>query len=219
MRILVAEDDATLADQLKRGLEAGGFTVDIAENGEDAAHLGTEERYAACVLDLGLPELDGLSVLTRWRRSGVAMPVLILTAREAFADKVAGFRAGADDYVTKPFRVEEVVLRLRALTRRNAGHAVPVLECGPLSFDTATGDFSLEGLPLRLTAFEARILGYLLHHEGRTVSRTELSDQLYGAGSERDFNAMEVLVSRLRRKIAPVGIATLRGEGWRLTKP
>lgn len=124
-----------------------------------------------------------------------------------------------DDYVTKPFRVEEVVLRLRALTRRNAGHAAPVLECGPLSFDTATGDFALEGLPLRLTAFEARILGYLLHHESRTVSRTELSDQLYGAGSERDFNAMEVLVSRLRRKIAPVGIATLRGEGWRLTKP
>jgi two-component system OmpR family response regulator len=219
MRVLVAEDDATLAGQIRRALEEAGFTVDVAPDGKEAAHLGAEERYAACILDLGLPERDGLSVLSGWRQAGVAMPVLVLTAREAFADKVAGFRAGADDYLTKPFRMEEVVLRLRALTRRAAGHANPVLACGPLTYDTIGGSFALNGLPLRLTAFEARILAYLMHRTGQVVSRTELSDALYGADSDRDFNTIEVLVSRLRRKIAPCAIETLRGEGWRLRAP
>jgi len=219
MRLLLAEDDATLARQLRRELEEAGFTVDHAADGAEAAHLGAEERYAACILDLGLPERDGISVLSGWRKGGVAMPVLILTAREAFADKVAGFRAGADDYLTKLFRMEEVVLRLRALTRRAAGHASPVLACGPLAHETVAGSFTLDGLPLRLTAFEARILAHLLHHAGRVVSRTELSEQLYGADSDRDFNTIEVLVSRLRRKIAPCVIETLRGEGWRPSPP
>jgi two-component system OmpR family response regulator len=219
VRILLAEDDATLGAQLRRALEAAGFTVDLATDGEDALHLGAQERYAACVLDLGLPGRDGLSVLGEWRRAGSALPVLILTARDAFGDKVAGFRAGADDYVVKPFRAEEVVLRLRALTRRAAGQASPVLSCGPVAHDTVAGSFTLDGLPLKLTAFEARILSYFLHHQGRCVTRTELSEQLYGHDSDRDFNAMEVLVSRLRRKIAPCGIETIRGEGWRLVPP
>lgn len=216
MRILLVEDDATLARQLRQALEGAGFTVDVVADGAEAAFQGENERYAACVLDLGLPGQGGISVLEGWRRAEVAMPVLILTARDAFADKVAGFRAGADDYVTKPCRAEEVILRLRALTRRAAGHAAPILACGPLSHDTLAGSFALEGLPLRLTAFEARILAYLLHHQGRVVSRTELSEQLYGADADRDFNAMEVMVSRLRRKITPCGIETIRGEGWRL---
>ncbi len=219
MRVLLAEDDATLAAQLSRALASAGFVVDHAPDGEEALHLGLNERYAACVLDLGLPRRDGIAVLREWRAAGVALPVLILTAREAFADKVAGFRAGADDYMTKPFRAEEVALRLHALARRAAGHANPVLSCGPLAHDTLAGSFTLDGLPLRLTAFEARILAFLMLHQGRTVSRTELSDHLYGSDADRDFNTMEVLVSRLRRKIAPCVIETLRGEGWRLAPP
>lgn len=219
MTVLLVEDDAGLAAQLRRALEAAGFTVDLAADGEEAAFRGEEGRYAACVLDLGLPRRDGLAVLTAWRAAGVATPVLILTARDTFADKVAGFRAGADDYVQKPFRMEEIILRLRALTRRAAGHASAELVCGPLVYDSVAGSFTLEGLPLKLTAFEARILGYLMHQNGRIVSRTDLSEALYGEDADRDFNAMEVLVSRLRRKIAPCRIETLRGEGWRLSPP
>lgn len=217
MRVLLAEDDAELAVQLRTALEGAGFTVDLAGDGVAAAHLGAEERYAAAILDLGLPRRDGLSVLRGWRAEGVALPTLILTARDAFADKAAGFRAGADDFVTKPFHMDEVLLRLRALIRRAAGHAAPVLEFGPLAHDTDAGSFTRDGLPLRLTAFEGRILGYLMHHPRRVVSRTELSEALYGADSDRDFNSIEVMVSRLRRKLAPVGIETLRGQGWRLT--
>jgi len=216
VKILLAEDDATLATQVSRTLREAGFAVDVAVDGEEAAHLGGTGFYDAAVLDLGLPVVDGLTVLRGWRGTGRSLPVLILTARDGWSDKVAGFRAGADDYLTKPFRLEEVVLRLRALVRRAAGHAAPVLRCGPLELDTQVGAFAHHGLPLRLTAFEARILGYLLHHPGRVVSRTELSEHVYEEDAERDFNALEVLVSRLRRKIAPAAIATERGQGWRL---
>ena len=219
MRVLLVEDDETLATQLAAALGAAGFVVDRAADGEEALHLGLHERYAACVLDLGLPLRDGIAVLQDWRAAGITLPVLILTAREAFADKVAGFRAGADDYMTKPFRAEEVALRLHALARRAAGHATPVLACGPLAHDTLAGNFTLDGLPLRLTTFEARILAFLILHQGRTISRTELSEHLYGSDTDREFNTMEVLVSRLRRKIAPCTIETVRGEGWRLAAP
>ncbi|MGX9963104.1 response regulator transcription factor [Roseomonas sp. F4] len=219
MRLLLAEDDATLATQILAALRESGFAVDHASDGETATFLGGENPYAAVVLDLGLPKRDGIAVLSGWRAAGLAMPVLVLTARDAWGDKVAGFRAGADDYLTKPFRMEEVVLRLRALIRRAAGHASPILACGPLEHDAQTGGFTLEGMPLRLTAYEARILSYLLHRMGRVVSRTELSEQLYDGDSDRDFNAMEVLVSRLRRKVAPCRIETLRGQGWVLAAP
>ncbi|WP_439597338.1 response regulator transcription factor [Falsiroseomonas sp.] len=219
MRLLLAEDDATLAAQILAALREAGFAVDHAMDGEEAAFLGAENPYAAVVLDLGLPKRDGLAVLAGWRAAGRAMPVLVLTARDAWGDKVAGFRAGADDYLTKPFRMEEVVLRLRALIRRAAGHAAPVLACGPLAHDPQAGSFTLDGLPLKLTAYEGRILSYLLHQAGRTVSRTELSEQIYDGDADRDFNAMEVLVSRLRRKVAPCRIETLRGQGWMLAAP
>jgi two-component system, OmpR family, response regulator len=217
MKILLAEDDAVLTAQVSRALREAGFALDLAPDGEEALHLGSTGAYDAAVLDLGLPKMDGLTVLRRWREARRSFPVLILTARDGWSDKVAGFRAGADDYLTKPFRPEEVVLRLRALMRRAAGHAAPVLECGPLCLDTATGEVLHHGLPLRLTAFEARILGYLLHHAGRPISRTELSEHVYDSEADRDFNTLEVLVSRLRRKIAPASIETLRGQGWRLS--
>jgi len=218
VKVLLAEDDAALAAQLVRALREAGFAVEHAADGVDALHLGGGGGHDAAVLDLGLPGLDGLSVLRRWRDEGSRLPVLVLTARDAWSDKVAGFRAGADDYLPKPFRTEEVVLRLRALVRRAAGHAAPVLRCGPLALDTHTGAATRDGLPLRLTALEARILGYLLHHPGRAVSRTELSAHVYDDdGGDRDFNTLEVLVSRLRRKIEPAAIETLRGRGWRLS--
>jgi two-component system OmpR family response regulator len=219
MRLLLAEDDATLAGQVALALREAGFAVDHAADGEEAAFQGESVPYAAVVLDIGLPRRDGLAVLAGWRAAGLAMPVLLLTARDAWGDKVAGFRAGADDYLTKPFRMEEVVLRLRALIRRSTGHAAPVLACGPLEHDPQTGGFARDGLPLKLTAYEARILSYLMHHQARIVSRTELSEQIYDGDTDRDFNAMEVLVSRLRRKVAPCRIETQRGQGWRLVPP
>jgi two-component system OmpR family response regulator len=219
VRLLLVEDDATLAAQLRNAFGQAGFTVDHVPDGAEAAHLGAEERYAAVVLDLGLPRQDGLSVLRGWRAAGMTVPVLILTARDGFADKAAGFRAGADDFVVKPFRMEEVLLRLRALIRRASGHAAPVLQLGPIAHDTDAGTFTRDGLPLRLTAFEARVLSYLMHHPRRVISRTELSDVLYGADSDRDFNSLEVIVSRLRRKLTPISIETIRGQGWRLAVP
>lgn len=216
MRALVVEDDEDLARSLSAALGAAGFAVDEAHDGESGEYLGATETYDAIVLDLGLPRLDGIEVLRRWRKAGVAAPVLILTARGEWADKVAGFRAGADDYVLKPFRTEEVILRLQSLVRRSAGHASAELAAGALAFDTTTGLATLDGLPLRLTAFETRILRFLMLRKGRVVSRTELFEHMYERDAENDFRSLEVVIGRLRRKIGEERIETRRGEGYRL---
>lgn len=219
MRILLVEDDEKLGGQIREALEADGLVCDWSRDGTGGAHLGRYEPYDAAVLDLGLPELDGISVLRRWRSAGVKVPVLILTARDGWNDKLEGFRAGADDYLTKPFRMDEVILRLRALIRRAAGHATPLLNCGELELDTAHDRFTLSGQPLRLTAFEHQVLEYFIHHPNRVISRSELADHLYGADSSQDYNSLEVIVSRLRRKLGPERIKTERGRGYRLEAP
>ncbi len=219
MRILLVEDEPTLAAQLQAALGAAGYAVDRADNGQDAWFLGGTEPYDAIVLDLGLPVLDGLSVLRRWRAEGVGAPVLILTARDRWEEKVTGIDAGADDYLTKPFHVEELLARLRALIRRASGLADPVLRCGPLALDTRTAQLTLEEAPVNLTAQELRLLSYLMHHRGRAVSRGELTEHLYAQDFERESNTIEVFVARLRRKIPAQLIETVRGLGYRLSCP
>jgi two-component system OmpR family response regulator len=219
MRVLLVEDDPALAEELARALRAEKFAVDVAGNGEDGAHLGDTEMYDAAVLDLGLPKVDGLTVLNGWRQAGRGFPVLILTARDGWSEKVAGFKAGADDYLTKPFRVEEVVMRLRALVRRAAGHAAARIECGRLVFDAQLGSFELDGLPLRLTAFEWRILSMLMLRKEQVVERGELVQRVYEYDADTDSNSLEVIIGRLRRKIGAEMIETVRGRGYRLTGP
>ena len=214
MRALIVEDDRMLADQLARAMQDAGFVTDIAHDGGQGEYLGATETYDVAVLDLGLPGLPGIEVLTRWRDQGIGMPVLILTARGDWTDKVAGFRAGADDYAVKPFRLDEVVLRAQTLIRRAAGHARPVIRAGKLLLDGQLGVITLDGSPLKLTAFETRILTYLIHHQDRIVSRTELSDHLYEAEADRDFKSIEVVIGRLRRKVGEGVIETRRGEGY-----
>ncbi len=216
MRILVVEDEPVLALRLQQTLEAAGFAVDVAYDGEEGWHLGDTEPYDAAVLDLGLPKIDGVSILQRWRAAGRPLPVLILTARSRWSEKMAGFQAGADDYMTKPFEMDEVVYRLRALIRRAAGHAQPELSCGPLRLDTLAGRFSLDGVPLQLTAQEFRILSYLMHHAGAVVSRTELMEHVYDRHFDSDSNVLEVLIGRIRRKLKTDLIHTVRGLGYRL---
>jgi two-component system OmpR family response regulator len=216
VKVLVVEDDRDLAAQIATALVQAGYTVEVAHNGEAGEFLGATETVGAAVLDLGLPGIDGIEVLKRWRSAGLGFPVLILTARDAWSDKVAGFRAGADDYVLKPFRMEEVTLRLATLIRRAAGHATAELAAGGLVLDTATGLATLDGMPLRLTAFEAKLLRYLMLHKGRVVSRTELSEHMYDRDADRDFRSMEVVIGRLRRKIGEARMETRRGEGYRL---
>jgi DNA-binding response OmpR family regulator len=217
MRILLVEDDAALAKEIASALRAENFAVDIATNGEDGAHLGDTEPYDAAVLDLGLPKIDGLSVLQQWRTDGVTLPVLILTAREGWSEKVSGFKAGADDYMTKPFRVQELVMRLRALVRRATGHAATRINCGPLTYDTQLGSFELDGLPLRLTAFEWRVLSTLMLRKEAVVERRELMDRVYEYDTDVDSNSIEVIIGRLRRKIGAEMISTVRGLGYCLT--
>lgn len=217
MRILLVEDDAILSDGIARALRAESFAVDIAGNGEDGAHLGSTELYDAAVLDLGLPKKDGVTVLREWRAEGRVMPVLILTARDAWSDKVAGFKAGADDYLTKPFRVEEVIMRLRALVRRASGHAGTVIACGPLAFDAQLGTFELDGLPLKLTAFEWRVLSALMLRKEVVVDRAELIERVYEGDAEVGSNSIEVIIGRLRKKIGAAMIETVRGRGYRIT--
>ncbi|GLT00422.1 DNA-binding response regulator [Sphingobium jiangsuense] len=219
MRILLVEDDQGLADDIARTLRAENFAVDVANNGEDGAHLGATERYDAAVLDLGLPKLDGLSVLHGWRSGGHDLPVLILTARDGWSEKVAGFKAGADDYLIKPFRVQELVMRLRALVRRATGHASTRISCGPLVFDAQLGHFELDGLPLRLTAFEWRVLSTLMLRKDMVVERRELIDRVYEYDADVDSNSLEVIVGRLRRKIGTEMIQTIRGRGYSLSCP
>ena len=219
MRVLAVEDDPDLARQLADALREAGYAVDLASDGEQGHFLGDTESYDAVVLDLGLPVVDGITVLERWRRAGRNMPVLILTARDRWSEKVAGFDAGADDYVAKPFRMEEVLARLRALIRRAAGHASAELECGPLRLDTRNSRVTLDGAPVKLTAQEYRLLAYLLHHPGRVVSRTELTEHLYDQDFDRDSNTIEVFVGRLRKKIGADMIQTVRGLGYQLAVP
>jgi two-component system OmpR family response regulator len=219
MRLLVVEDDRDLARQLETTLREAGYVVDVALDGEEGHFLGDTEPYDAVVLDLGLPKLDGMSVLEKWRRDGRTMPVLILTARDRWSEKVAGFDAGADDYVTKPFRAEEVLARIRALVRRAAGHATAELSCGPLMVDTRTARVTVEGNPIKLTSQEYRLLSYLIHHKGKVISRTELTEHLYDQDFDRDSNTIEVFVGRLRKKLGIDMIETVRGLGYRLAEP
>ena len=216
MRVLLVEDDPVLSDGIAHHLRSENFAVDIARNGEDAAHLGETELYDAAVLDLGLPKRDGVSVLTGWRSRGRTLPVLILTARDGWSEKVEGFKAGADDYLTKPFRIEEVVMRLRALVRRANGHADARIACGPLTFDAQTGSFELDGLPLKLTAFEWRVLSALILKRDVVIERAELIERVYEMNADVDSNSIEVIIARLRRKIGASLIETVRGRGYRL---
>ncbi len=219
MRLLVVEDDPDLNRQLVTALSDAGYAVDSASDGEDGHHLGDSEPYDAIVLDLGLPKMDGISVLESWRRNGKMMPVLILTARDRWSDKVQGFDAGADDYVAKPFHMEEVLARIRALLRRSAGHATNELACGPVTLDTRSSRVSVNGNPVRLTSHEYRLLAYLMHHNGRVVSRTELVEHLYDQDFDRDSNTIEVFVGRLRKKLGIDVIQTVRGLGYMLSPP
>ena len=217
MRVLLIEDEPDLARQLSTALDEAGYAVDVAHDGEEGHFLGDTEPYDAVVLDLGLPKLDGLTVLERWRQAGRGMPVLILTARDRWNEKVAGIDAGADDYVTKPFHIEEVLARLRALVRRAAGHASNELVCGDLRVDTRASRVTVDGNPIKLTALEYRLLAYLMHHQDRVVSRTELVEHLYDQNFDRDSNTIEVFVGRLRKKLGVDLIKTVRGLGYRLT--
>ena len=216
MRILLVEDEPTLRAQLREALQAAAYAVDEADNGRDAHFLGDTETFDAVVLDLGLPVLDGLTVLKRWRDAGRTMPVLILTARDNWSEKVAGIDAGADDYLTKPFHWEELLARLRALIRRAAGQASPVLRCGDLQLDTRSGRVTLGGQPITLTSHEFKVLDYLMHRPGAVVSRAELTEHIYAQDFDRDSNTIEVFVGRLRKKLPPGLIETVRGLGYRL---
>jgi two-component system OmpR family response regulator len=219
MRILVVEDDKELNRQLCEALGDAGYVVDRAFDGEEGHFLGDTEPYDAVVLDIGLPQMDGISVLERWRRDGRKMPVLILTARDRWSDKVAGIDAGADDYVTKPFHIEEVLARVRALIRRAAGHASSELTCGPLRLDIKSSKADINGTTLKLTSHEFRLLAYLMHHMGDVVSRTELVEHLYDQDFDRDSNTIEVFVGRLRKKMGIDMIETVRGMGYRMREP
>jgi two-component system OmpR family response regulator len=219
MRLLVVEDDPDLNRQICTALADAGYAVDKAFDGEEGHFLGGSEPYDAIVLDLGLPKMDGISVLESWRRSGKDTPVLILTARDRWSEKVQGFDAGADDYVAKPFHMEEVLARIRALLRRAAGHATSELVSGPVRLDTRTSRVTVSGNPIRLTSHEYRLLAYLMHHNGRVVSRTELVEHLYDQDFDRDSNTIEVFVGRLRKKLGIDVIETIRGLGYRLNPP
>lgn len=217
MRVLLVEDDADLSKRIAASLRAENFVVDVARNGEDAEHAGLTELYDVAVLDLGLPKIDGVSVLKSWRSAERGLPVLILTARDGWPDKVESFKAGADDYLNKPFKIEELVLRLRALVRRSNGHAAPKIICGPLAFDAQLGTFERDGLPLKLTALEWRVLSCLILRKEVVVDRRELIERVYEGDAEVDSNSVEVIVARLRRKIGAEHIETVRGRGYMLT--
>ena len=219
MRILLVEDEALLRAQLRASLADAGYVVDEADNGRDAQHLGESESFDAVVLDLGLPVLDGLTVLKRWREAGHTVPVLILTARDGWHERVAGIDAGADDYLTKPFHTEELLARLRALIRRAQGLASPLLQCGPVQLDTRSSRVTLDGQLVVLTTLEHRLLSYLMHRPGTVVSRTELTEHLYAQDFDRDSNTIEVFVGRLRKKLPADLIETVRGMGYRLVAP
>jgi two-component system OmpR family response regulator len=219
MRLLVVEDDPDLSEQLVDALREAGFAVDLTGDGEEAEFLGETEPYDAVVLDLGLPNVDGMTVLEHWREAGKTMPVLILTARDRWSDKVAGFDAGADDYLAKPFRMEELVARLRAIIRRSGGHASPIIECGKLRIDTRASRVTVDGSAVKLTGQEYRLLAYMAHNLGKVMSRTELTEHLYDQDFDLDSNTIEVFIGRLRRKLGTDVIETVRGLGYRMAEP
>ena len=216
MRVLIVEDEATLARQLAEAVGNAGYAVDCAADGERADFLAQTERYDAAVLDLGLPKLDGLTLLRRWREKGIQIPVLVLTARGSWHEKVQGIEGGADDYMSKPFRIEEVLARLRALIRRSTGQVNPEIRCGALVLDPRSGKVTLDGAPVKLTSHEFRVLSYLMHHRGRVVSQSELIEHIYSQTFERDSNTVEVFIARLRRKLGSSSIETVRGLGYRI---
>jgi two-component system OmpR family response regulator len=216
LRVLVVEDEALLAEQLASALAEAGYAVDRAADGERADFLGQTETYDAVVLDLGLPKTDGLTVLRRWREAGVTTPVLVLTARGSWHEKVQGMDGGADDYVAKPFRIEEVLARLRALIRRSSGQVQPELRCGDVALDPRLARVTRDGAPVKLTSHEFRVLAYLMHQRGRVVSQAELTEHIYAQGFDRDSNTVEVFVARLRRKLGASFIETVRGLGYRV---
>ncbi len=216
MRVLIVEDEPRLAKQLRATLEGAGYAVDSAADGEDGHYLGQTENYDAVVLDLGLPELDGLTVLDRWRKEGRTMPVLVLTARDTWTDKVSGLDAGADDYMAKPFQTEELIARLRALIRRAAGNASSELVAGSVRLDGRSGRVTKDGEPVKLTAQEYKLLSYLMHHKGKVVSRTELIEHIYDQDFDRDSNTIEVFITRIRKKLGAEIITTIRGLGYSL---
>jgi two-component system OmpR family response regulator len=219
LRLLVVEDDKDLNRQIVRALEQSGYAVDRAFDGEEGCHLGETEPYDAVVLDIGLPKKDGVTILEEWRAAGRDMPVLILTARDRWSDKVQGFDAGADDYVSKPFHMEEVLARIRALLRRATGHATNEIVCGAVRLDTKAGRVVVDGAPVRLTSHEYRLLAYLMHHSGRVVSRSEIIEHLYDQDFDRDSNTIEVFVGRLRKKLGVDLIQTVRGLGYMAAAP
>jgi len=216
VRVLVVEDERALARELSRSLGEAGYVVDSAGDGERADFLAQTERYDAILLDLGLPRLDGLTLLSRWREAGIGAPVLVLTARGSWHEKVQGIDMGADDYVAKPFRIEEVLARLRALVRRAAGQAAPELRCGAVRLDPREARVTLDGVPVKLTGHEFRVLSYLMHQRGRVVSQRELVEHIYAQSFDRDSNTVEVFVARLRRKLGASFIETVRGLGYRV---
>jgi len=214
MRILIVEDDQDLQRQLATALTAAGYAVDTAGDGEDGHHLGATESYDAIILDLGLPQLDGLSVLEKWRKEGVTVPVLILTARDSWTEKVKGLRTGADDYVAKPFQMEEVIARIEALIRRAKGIASAVLTVGPLTLDSAQNMVFRDGNPIAMTPLEYRLAAYLMMRRGAVVSKTEITEHIYDQNFDCDSNVVEVLINRLRKKLGAGAIETRRGQGY-----
>ncbi len=216
MRILVVEDDPQIARQIFIALKRSAYVIDLAKDGEEGEYLGLSEPYDAVILDLGLPKTEGLTILQRWRQEGRQMPILILTARDTWREKVTGLRAGADDYLTKPFEVEEVVARVEALIRRASGHTTPVLEWGPVRLDPGSQRVTCENVPIELTALEFRTLSYFLHHPGAILSKTHLTEHLYDQDFDLDSNVIEVLINRLRKKLGASLISTHRGKGYQL---
>jgi two-component system OmpR family response regulator len=219
MRILLVEDEATLSVQIRASLAEAGYAIDLAADGLDAWHLGRQEPYDAVILDLGLPRLDGLSVLRRWRAERVDLPVLILTARDSWTEKVEGIDAGADDYLAKPFRMEELQARIRALIRRSHGMPAPELSCGPVLMNPRAGTVNVNGAAVILTAHEFKVLDYLMYHPGAIVSKTMLTEHIYAQDFDRDSNTIEVFIGRLRRKLGVDVIETVRGQGYRVRPP
>ena len=218
MRLLVVEDDLALQRQLVEALSANGYAVDIASDGREALYLGQEQEYDAVILDVGLPLMDGISVLRKWRAEQRTMPELILTARDDWHDKVSGIDAGADDYVSKPFHLQELLARVRALIRRASGVADATLRCGKLELDTRTSRVSCENEVISLTSHEFKILSYLMHHLDEVVSRTDLTEHIYAQDFDRDSNTIEVMIGRLRKKLPEGLIQTVRGMGYRMSK-
>jgi two-component system OmpR family response regulator len=214
MRLLLAEDEAVLADQVKRLLANEGHVVDVAGDGEEALFMGSTEDYDMVVLDIGLPNRDGISVLKNWREQGSTTPVLILTARDGWTERVDGLDAGADDYMTKPFHMQELAARVRAMLRRSSGRSKPLFKNGNVTYDTRTGRTTVDDIPIDLTSQEAAVLAYLVHNNGRLVSRTELSEHIYEYDGDRDSNTIAVFITRLRKKLGPDLIKTVRGRGY-----